>query len=741
MTSLTDTLNEAQARAVQVETGPLMILAGPGSGKTRVITHRIAHLVQERGVPAWRILAVTFTNKAAKEMRERIDVLLGAGAASLSMGTFHSICARLLRREGEAIGLSRDFVIYDTDDQMALIRSIEAELDIDQKRFTPRAVLSAISSAKNERRNAASFGRSVDNYFEEIVGRVYERYEAALRRSGAVDFDDLLGRTLEMFEAHPEIQQRYAERYLHTLVDEFQDTNLVQYQLARAFSSVHQNLTVVGDPDQSIYSWRAADIRNLLDFEHDFPGATVVLLEQNYRSTGHILRVAHSIIAKAEGRPEKNLWTSNPDGERVVEYEATYGEEEALFIAGEVKRLLRGDRYQTSDIAVMYRTNAQSRAIEEAFIAQGVKYRIVGGTRFYDRREVRDLIAYLRIVHNEYDTVAFDRIVNVPTRGIGEKTVNDLIAASAEMGISVLAVAHRAAYGPLGNGVPELATRTRGALQGFLEIVESLSAQRDNMTVAQLLDRLLGQVDYRAHLTKTDREHADVRWENVQELRSVAAQYEEVEEESSLAAFLEEVALVSDVDDPESDQPDAVTLITLHSAKGLEYDVVFMPGMEEGLLPHIRALDDPAQMEEERRLCYVGITRARERLYLTRARRRFMFGQVRGNPASRFLRDLPDEDVVSPVGASPKRESDTWGASDSRGLRAAAAARRDDDQTEVRAFAPGERVRHNTFGVGTVIGCQVVPGDMQVTVAFQGQGVKKMLQSFARLEPASEPSA
>ena len=738
MASLTDTLNEAQRRAVEVPGGPLMILAGPGSGKTRVITHRIAHLVRERGVPPWRILAVTFTNKAAREMRERIEALLGGESASLTMGTFHSICARLLRREGEAIGLARDFVIYDTDDQMSLVRTIETELDIDQKRFTPRTILSAISSAKNERKGAAAFQGSVDNYFEEIVGRVYERYEAALRRSGAVDFDDLLGRTLELFESHPEILQRIADRYLFTLVDEFQDTNLVQYQLARALSSVHQNLTVVGDPDQSIYSWRAADIRNLLDFERDFPGATTVLLEQNYRSTGHILHVAHAIISHAEGRPEKSLWTSNPDGERVVEYEATYGEEEALFIAGEVNRLLRGDRYKTSDLAVMYRTNAQSRAIEEAFIAQGVRYRIVGGTRFYDRREVRDLIAYLRIVHNEYDTVAFDRIVNIPSRGIGATTVNTLIAASADLGISVLAVAARAARGDTSPGVPSLATRARLALEGFLEIIDSLSAQRDNLSVAALLDRLLAQVDYRAHLTKTDREHADMRWENVQELRSVAAQYEEVEEDSSLAAFLEEVALVSDIDDPESDQPDAVTLITLHSAKGLEYDVVFMPGMEEGLLPHIRALDDPAQMEEERRLCYVGITRARERLYLTRARRRFMFGQVRGNPASRFLRDVPDEDVVTPVGATPRRDDEGL---EGRGLRAAAAARRDEDQTEQRAFAPGERVRHNTFGVGTVIGCQHMGGDLQVTVAFQGQGVKKLLQSFARLEPANEESA
>ena len=741
MASLTDTLNEAQRRAVEVESGPLMILAGPGSGKTRVITHRIAHLVLERGVPPRRILAVTFTNKAAREMRDRIETLLGVQATGLTMGTFHSICARLLRIEGEAIGLPRDFVIYDTDDQMSLIKTIETEFDIDQKRFTPRSVLSAISSAKNERRDASSFQRSVDNYFEEIVGRIFERYEAALRRSGAVDFDDLLGRTLEMFETHPDIQERYADRYLHTMVDEFQDTNLVQYQLARALSSKHMNLTVVGDPDQSIYSWRAADIRNLLDFERDFPGATVVLLEQNYRSTGHILRVAHSIISKAEGRPEKSLWTTNDDGERVVEYEATYGEEEALFIAGEINRLLRGDRYQTSDIAVMYRTNAQSRAIEEAFIAQGVKYRIVGGTRFYDRREVRDLIAYLRIVHNEFDTVAFERIVNVPTRGIGTKSVADLIAASVDMGISIMAVAQRCAYGDENPAIPRLVQRARIALMEFVQLINGLAEHRDSMTVQAILDRLLAQVDYRAHLTKTDREHADVRWENVQELRSVAAQYEEAEEDSTLASFLELVALVSDVDDPESDVPDAVTLITLHSAKGLEYDVVFMPGMEEGLLPHVRALDDPSQMEEERRLCYVGVTRARQRLYLSHARRRFMYGQVRGNPASRFLRDLPEADIVSPIGATPKRESNEWDDFGGRGLRAAAAARRDEDQTEQRMFAIGERVRHSTFGVGTVVNCQPVTGDLQVTVAFQGQGVKRLMQSFARLESASEHSA
>ena len=726
-------LNEAQRRAVEAPGGPLMILAGPGSGKTRVITQRIAYLVDHQGVPPWRILAVTFTNKAAREMRERVERLLDTRAAQLSMGTFHAICARLLRREGPAIGLSPDFAIYDTDDQTALLRSIESELGIDQKRFTPRTVLSAISAAKNAQRNAVAYQQHVDNYFEEIVARVFERYEAALQRSGAVDFDDLLGKTLELFDTHSEIAGRYAERYLHTLIDEFQDTNLVQYRLARAFASVHRNLTVVGDPDQSIYSWRAADIRNLLNFEQDFPGATVVLLEQNYRSTGHILRVAHAVIERAEGRPEKSLWTANPDGERVVEYEATYGEEEALFVAGEVQRLLRSDRYTHAGLAVMYRTNAQSRAIEEAFIAGGVRYRIVGGTRFYDRREVRDLLAYLRLVHNEYDTVAFERIVNVPTRGVGPKTAGDLVAASAELGLSVLATAHRAVYGPATPGVPAINVRAREALAPFLALIQRLAAQRDALTVADLLDRVLAEVDYRTHLRKVDPEHADVRWENVQELRSVAAQYEEAEEDSSLAAFLEEVALVSDIDDPGADQPDAVTLITLHAAKGLEYPVVFMIGMEEGLLPHLRALDDPQQMEEERRLCYVGITRARERLYLTRARRRFMFGQQHGNPPSRFLKDIPDEDVVSPLGAAP-RSSGSGDGGAGRGLRAAAAARREEDQDAAPAFAPGQRVLHNSFGEGVVVSCELVPGDQQVTVAFPGQGVKRLLQSFARLD-------
>jgi len=732
-TSIHDVLNEAQRRAVETPGGPLMILAGPGSGKTRVIAHRIAYLVRDQHIHPWRILAVTFTNKAAREMRERVEGLLGPEANDLTMGTFHSICARILRRDGEAIGLPRDFAIYDTDDQASLIRSIEAELSIDQKRFQPRAVLSAISSAKNERKDAAAFHKQADNYFEEVVGRIFERYEEALRRSGAVDFDDLLGRTLELFEGHPAVQQRYADRYLHVLIDEFQDTNLVQFELSRQLSNIHRNLTVVGDPDQSIYSWRAADIRNLLDFERTFPDAQTVLLEQNYRSTGHILKSAHSVIAKAEGRPEKSLWTQNDDGEQVIEYEADYGEEEGNFISSEIRRLMRQHEYQPADFAVMYRTNAQSRAVEEAFISSGVRYRIVGGTRFYDRREIRDLVAYLRLVHNEYDTVAFERIVNVPTRGIGAKTVGELLGAAVELGISPIAMAHRAASGDPSEGVPQLASRARGALIAFIQMYDRLAAERETTSIASLLDRVLGETDYRQHLRKSEgEEQADVRWENVQELRSVAAEYAEVEREGSLASFLEEIALVSDIDDPSADTPDAVTLITLHAAKGLEFPVVFMPGMEEGLLPHLRALDDPAQMEEERRVCYVGMTRAKERLYLTRARRRFMYGNIRANPSSRFLRDLPDDSVTTPLGSSGRR-GDSLTAS---GLRAAADVRREQVDDKEPMFSPGDRVRHNTFGIGVVIACAIVPGDQQVTVAFPDKGVKKLMQSFAHLERA-----
>ncbi|MSQ36228.1 MAG: AAA family ATPase [Dehalococcoidia bacterium] len=729
MTLSQDVLNAAQRHAVEMPGGALLILAGPGSGKTRVIAHRIAQLVEARAVPPWRILAVTFTNKAAAEMRERVELLLGERARDLSMGTFHSICARILRRDGEPVGLPREFAIYDTDDQMAIVRGIAGELALDPRRFAPRALLSAISAAKNERRSPAAVLSGAGSYFEEVVGRTFERYEAALRRSCAADFDDLLGRTLELFERSPETLQRYADRYLHVLIDEFQDTNLVQYELARAFASVHRNITAVGDPDQSIYSWRAADVRNLQHFERDFPGAQVVLLEQNYRSTGHILRAAHAVIARAEGRPQRELWTENPDGAPVVIQELYDGDEEALFIASEVRRLTREDGRRPGDIAVMYRTNAQSRAIEEACVEHGIRYRIVGGTRFYERREVRDLLAYLRLVHNAADGVAFARIANVPTRGIGQKTLADLGRAAEALGIGPLAVAARAARGDRDPALPQLRGDIRAALSAFVALIDGFAARTAELNVAELLDAIVRDTDYRAHLQRSDPDDAEARWENVQELRTVAAQYEDLQEEQSLTAFLEEVALVADVDDPAAGVPDAVTLTTLHAAKGLEYAVVFMPGMEEGLLPHIRALDDPPQMEEERRLCYVGMTRARERLYLTHALRRLHNGAYRNNIGSRFLADVP---ALDRAGAAPGTR--TGSTLSPRERRAALAARVIPAVATEPQLAPGDRVRHAAFGPGVVVSCIVRGDDQEVAVAFEGAGVKRLLLSLAPLE-------
>ena len=735
MTVAQDALNPAQLHAVEVPEGGVLILAGPGSGKTRVITHRIAHLVNDAHVPPWRILAVTFTNKAAKEMRERVEVLLGDRAHELVMGTFHSICARLLRREAQHVGLSNDFAIYDTDDQMAIVRAICAELHLDSKRFTPRSLLSAISSAKNERRDAMTVLREAGSYFEEVTGRVFERYEEQLRKNGAVDFDDLLGFVLQLFEQVPAVRERYAERYLHVLIDEFQDTNVVQYELARAFASVHHNITAVGDPDQSIYSWRAADVRNLQYFERDFPGADVVLLEQNYRSTGHILRAAHAVISRAEGRAQRELWTENPEGAPVTVRELYDSDEEALFLATEVKRLVREEGRPFSDFAVMYRTNAQSRALEEACIENGIRYRLVGGTRFYDRREVRDLLGYLRLVHNHADGVAFQRIINVPARGIGATTITGVQRAVEEMGITALDVSHKVAYGEQGGGLPMVRGDIRMALGGFVQLMDKLSSVRDSRNVSELLEAILEETQYRTYLQTHDPEDAEARWENVQELRAVAMQYDDLDGESSLASFLEEVALVADVDDPGADVPDAVTLTSLHAAKGLEFPVVFMTCMEEGILPHMRALDDPGQMEEERRVCYVGMTRARERLYLLHALRRFSMGSYRNYVASRFLHDLPDVDRLEISGGGRGYGNGMSAPVSARERRAALAAREAAFvMPDEPRYEAGERVRHERFGRGVVVSCVMRADDQEVTIAFEaGVGVKKLLLSLANL--------
>jgi DNA helicase-2/ATP-dependent DNA helicase PcrA len=730
-------LNEAQLNAVQTPSGALLILAGPGSGKTRVIAHRIAYLVRERGIAPWRILAVTFTNKAAREMHERVERLIENDVQEVTLGTFHAVCARILRRNGETIGIPNDFVIYDTDDQLSLVRQALRTLSIDPRRYPPRALLSAISAAKNERRDPSTTLRNAGSYFEEIVGRIYQQYQQALRSSSAVDFDDLLGEVLRLFEDHHEVRDHYAERYQHVLIDEFQDTNLVQYRLAQEFACIHGNITAVGDPDQSIYSWRAADLRNLTHFEHDFPNTQVILLEQNYRSTGYLLRGAHGLITKSSARRERALWTENPDGDPIILKELYDSDDEGHFVAIEILRQMSEEHRDFGDFAVMYRTNAQSRAIEEACIQQGIRYRIVGGTRFYDRREIRDLLAYLRLVHNHSDAMAFRRVVNVPRRGIGNRSIEQIQRAAEELERPLLAIAAMISRGDENPLLPQLRGDIRIALQDFVALIDRLSATTESSSVAGLLGRILEETHYREHLQHSDEERAEVRWENVQELQNVTMQYEDLEGNLSLASFLEEVALVADVDDPDSELPNAVTLTTLHSAKGLEFPVVFMPGIEEGLLPHFRSLDDPAQMEEERRVCYVGMTRAQERLYLTRARRRFQQGEFRGTTPSRFLSDIPEDTTLRSQDGHPLTKPE----SSARERRASFAqhTKSDWDETDKQdnrapLYAPGDHVEHKHFGPGVVVSCEVLSSDQKITVAFEGKGVKQLLLSLAPLE-------
>ncbi len=726
-------LNPPQREAAAYTGGALLILAGPGSGKTRVIAHRIANLVRSEGVPPYRVLAVTFTNKAARELRHRVHELLGDAADELTLGTFHSVCARWLRIDGARVGLDRGFVIYDDGDQMALMKSIIDELNLDPKRTPPRAVLSAISRAKSEMVGWRAFQEGAGNYFEEIVGRAYERYAARLRANNAVDFDDLLVRAVELLRDNDDMREKYAGRYLHVLVDEFQDTNIVQYVLAKQLASTHGNICVVGDPDQSIYSWRSADIRNIMNFERDYPGAKLVLLEQNYRSTQTILDAAHAVISRNRQRKDKQLWTENGAGSPITFYEAYDETEEAEFLVQEVRRL-RSEGVAPGAMAVMYRTNAQSRPIEEAFVRYGLPYRLVGGPRFYERREVKDVIAYLRMLHNPVDSIGLSRIVNVPPRGIGDRTVAELARWAADRELPLVEAVRGAAAGR--DDMPRFQPRITMALTRFIEVLDELAAEAQSAPLPSLIESVIERTGYRTYL-QADEDGED-RLANVMELLTVAEEYTDLAGDDALLAFLEDVALVSDADQLE-DGGNAVTLITLHTAKGLEFPVVFMTGMEEGVLPHIRSFDDPEQMEEERRLCYVGITRAKDRLYLVRAFRRALMGSSTANPPSRFLRDVPEQLVTFRArdrgdrGAQPR--TTRLPGRERAALHASAAAPADVPAEPV--FAAGDRVEHAKFGVGLVVSCVATRTDQEVTVAFTGgAGIKKLLLSFAGLQRA-----
>ena len=728
-------LNPRQREAVEHGEGPLLILAGPGSGKTRVIAHRVAYLVVERRVHPRRILAVTFTNKAAREMRDRVYALVGQERGQdITLGTFHAVCARTLRIDGEQIGIPRTFAIYDSADQIAAVKQAMQDLGLDSRRTAPRAVLSAISRAKSELQGPRQFAALVADYFQEVTSRVFLRYQEILEGNSALDFDDLLNKTVELFQESEEVLEKYGERYLQIHIDEFQDTNIAQYVLAKQWASRHRNICVVGDPDQSIYTWRAADIRNILNFEHDFPDATVVILDQNYRSTQAILDSAHGVIAVNKQRKEKNLWTENGPGRPIIVHEAYDEEDEAGFVAEEVKRLAKAEKLPHRGFAVMYRTNAQSRPLEEAFVRRNIAYRLVGGTRFYERREVKDLLAYLRIVHNPFDTVALMRVINVPARGIGDRTLAELTRWAGEQTIPVYAalqlIADSERDSPEGpTSAHPFQTRTAGALLRFLGLLNELIAAAGTASLSELLDTIIERTDYREYLLGKERgglADGEERWENVQELRAVAAQYDQLKPEHALPSFLEDAALITDVDEYD-EKADAVTLITLHAAKGLEFQVVFIAGLEEGLLPHMRSLEsgDPAQLEEERRLCYVGMTRAKEHLYLVRAFRRAFSGH---NPPSRFLADIPPELTVQHERAA---EPTLWPQ------RHRYAVRREEDAPAVpaEAFAAGDHVRHPKFGEGIVVSCQPSGADYQVVVAFQGEaGIKKLLLSFAPLE-------
>ncbi len=768
--ALLETLNPAQRTAVESGDGPILVSAGPGSGKTRVLTHRVAYLIAARGIPPYNIMAVTFTNKAAKEMKQRLDQLIGRHSQALTIGTFHAICARILRREAQYIGIPSSFVIFDSDDQLNLVKQALRELKLDDKMYPPTAILHNISRAKDELITPDKY--EPPTYWHEVAGRVYQRYQELLTANDALDFDDLLVTTVRLLREQEEVRKRYQRRYAHVLVDEFQDTNTAQYELVKLFAGGYRNLFVVGDPDQSIYGWRGANIRNIRSFGRDYPQAETILLEQNYRSTQDILDAAYHVIAHNPGRQDKRLWTANKDRLPLSISEVYDETEEAEFVVREINRLTAERACRLGDCAVMYRTNAQSRVLEDAFVRHHLPYKLVGATRFYARREIKDVMAYLRLIHNPNDNVSLRRVINVPPRRIGSKTIATLEDWSARLGLPMGDVLQALVTGQETTGIDltkleaDFGSLARKALDGFWQLVRALRESVAQHDLLGLLDVTLEQTGYADHV-RDGTEEGEERWRNIMELRSVAQEYAGAEATDALSAFLEEVALVSDVDDL-TEESDAVTLLTLHAAKGLEFATVFMVGMEEGILPHSRSLEEPEGMEEERRLCYVGITRAKKRLYLTYAFRRTIYGSQSLTEPSRFLADIPDN-LVKGRKAKPGQPSLSQATLPSPGVMpppshkpslldrfprprprdqepereepAAPAPRRGERAIGSRPsgaaqaqFKAGDKVHHAKFGDGVVVDSQPSGGDEVVAIAFAGLGVKRLAASFAQLK-------
>jgi DNA helicase-2/ATP-dependent DNA helicase PcrA len=730
---LLETLNEEQKKAVLQTEGPLLIQAGAGSGKTKTLTHRVARIIKEGLAEPHQILAVTFTNKAAKEMRGRVAELLGAHPDNRNflpyMGTFHGICVRLLRMDGEHIGVPRSFVIYDEADRLAAIKQISKKLQIDDKAFPPRTISNIISSAKNEAIDHQEYAAKANSPAQKTAAQVYPSYQRVLKEAGALDFDDLISKTLLLLQTVDEVRNKWQQQFLYVMIDEYQDTNTAQYRLVKLLVNPKQNnIAVVGDDWQSIYSWRGADFRNILNFERDYKNVLIIRLEQNYRSTKPILDGAHAVITKNKQRSDKKLWTAIETGKPIQIVSVSTERAEAETIVRRIKNAVDGGMRNLSEFAVLYRTNAQSRAIEEAFLHYGVPYKIVGGQRFYDRKEIKDILAYLRFIFQPADRVSFDRIVNVPTRGIGAVSLQRFFRWQEENNLNLLDALGRA------NEVPQLPTKAVNGLRELSDIVVSARAIMDDSSVQELIDSLLRRIDY-LHFLADGTPAGEARQENVQELLSVAKEYTNL----GLSSFLEEVSLISDLDTAVFGS-EAVMLMTLHAAKGLEFPVVFMPGMEETIFPHSRALYEQSEMEEERRLCYVGMTRAKEELYMLHASTRMLYGGTQHNPPARFLSEIDGESLQEVSSFSQElaefgqRRNSVFGQgqhkADMVGWAQESQSKKDDEPRYVPDFSEGDSVEHGLFGEGKIV---EIANDM-AAIYFKKAGLKKLNVSIAPLK-------
>ena len=731
-------LNPQQADAVQTVQGPMLILAGAGSGKTKVLTCRIAHLLNQ-GVRPYRILAITFTNKAAAEMRERVDKMAGEAAKDVWLHTFHAFCAKLLRMEIDKLGTyTNNFAIYDTTDTKSLVKQILQELNLDEKRFQPAGVIGRISNAKNQLKTAEDYAKETGDFYESKVAEIYARYEAKLQQNNALDFDDLLLVTLKLLQENEAVRTKYQDKFDYIMVDEYQDTNHAQYLLTKLLAAKHKNICVVGDADQSIYGWRGADIANILDFEKDYPEAKLVKLEQNYRSTQVILDAANAVIDNNTGRKPKNLWTDNGNGKEITYFRAIDERDEARFVIEQMQGLQRREDKKLGDMAVLYRTNTQSRVFEEMLIKSAIPYSIVGGTKFYERKEIKDIIAYLRVIFNPNDSLSLLRIINVPRRGIGDATLAKLQAYAEENNMNLFEAVTNSGE------VPGLSSRFVNKLEELSSTIFELMGEANSgeVPVKQLIDDVMNKTGYLEELQNSKSAQDQSRAENLMELLSVAEDFAKGEEEDNLENFLGRVALVSDIDDAELGE-DAVTLMTLHSAKGLEFPVVFLVGMEEGIFPHARTLMDEEEIEEERRLCYVGITRAERNLYLSHARMRTIFGHTVSYPPSRFLREVPrnlihefkrpqaqQRTVVQH--ATPQREKRTTNAN--WFLQPKSSFMPKETAGNSTSFVAGDKVSHAKWGVGTVVSVVNTADGQEVKVAFAGAGIRSLLTKYAVLK-------